>query len=35
MCKAMKDWAEEERAEGRTEGRTEGRIEGRTVKYTP
>ncbi len=23
MCKAMKDWAEEERAEGRTEGRTE------------
>ena len=29
MCKAMKDWAEDERAEGRTEGRTEGRIEGR------
>ena len=23
MCKAMKDWAEDERAEGRTEGRTE------------
>ena len=23
MCKAMKDWAEDERTEGRTEGRTE------------
>ena len=29
MCKALRDWAAEERAEGREEGRAEGREEGR------
>lgn len=29
MCKALRDWAEEERKEGREEGRKEGRKEGR------
>lgn len=29
MCKALRDWAEEERKEGRREGREEGRKEGR------
>ena len=32
MCKAMEDWAAEERAEGRLEGRLEGELEGEENK---
>ncbi len=28
MCKALEDWAAEERAEGRLEGKLEGKLEG-------
>ncbi len=29
MCKALRDWAEEERSEGRAEGRAEGEAKGK------